>query len=176
MFQRGQHDMTDVWKQLSPQNNKPNLTWLPIECHYFDNKHRLPNVDNFAPELLTFYSTKVMLKTVWTCLLEHCVCVALRRKQHSCFGLLLRLSLEENLTDLGCVSQLPGGCTDAILPVTWASENGKAVDVFLILTNNPLWMFAASPLDSLKKHRRVQWFIPHWYNWALDSGDEIICN
>lgn len=80
-------------------------------------------------------------------------------------GTLLRLSLEENLTDLGCVSQLPGGCTDAILPVTWASENGKAVDVFLVLTNNPLWMFAASPLDSLKKHRRVQWFISELWSW-----------
>lgn len=73
------------------------------------------------------------------------------------------LSLKDNLIGLCCVSQMPGGCTDAILPVTWASENGKAFDVFIILTNNPLWMFAASPLDCLKKHRRVQLFILHVY-------------
>ncbi|XP_035027213.1 60 kDa SS-A/Ro ribonucleoprotein [Hippoglossus stenolepis] len=49
--------------------------------------------------------------------------------------------------------KIPGGSTDCTLPVTWATENGKSVDVFVILTNNPLWAFAASPVESLQKHR-----------------------
>ncbi|CAB1427658.1 unnamed protein product [Pleuronectes platessa] len=49
--------------------------------------------------------------------------------------------------------KIPGGSTDCTLPVTWATENGKSVDVFVILTNNPLWTFAASPVESLQKHR-----------------------
>ncbi|XP_075954046.1 RNA-binding protein RO60 [Anarhichas minor] len=50
--------------------------------------------------------------------------------------------------------KIPGGSTDCTLPITWATENGKAIDVFIILTNNPLWMFTASPVESLKKHRQ----------------------
>ncbi|XP_068557609.1 RNA-binding protein RO60 [Cebidichthys violaceus] len=50
--------------------------------------------------------------------------------------------------------KIPGGSTDCTLPVTWATENGKAVDVFIILINNPLWAFTASPVESLKKHRQ----------------------
>ncbi|XP_014844314.1 PREDICTED: 60 kDa SS-A/Ro ribonucleoprotein [Poecilia mexicana] len=51
--------------------------------------------------------------------------------------------------------KFPSGSTDCTLPVTWATENGKSVDMFIILTNNPLWTFTASPLDSLKKHRHA---------------------
>ncbi|TKS80142.1 60 kDa SS-A/Ro ribonucleoprotein [Collichthys lucidus] len=51
--------------------------------------------------------------------------------------------------------KIPGGSTDCTLPITWATENGKAVDVFIILTNNPLWTFTASPVESLKKHRQI---------------------
>lgn len=51
--------------------------------------------------------------------------------------------------------QVPGGSTDCALPITWATENGKTVDVFIVLTNNPLWTFTASPVESLKKHREV---------------------
>ncbi|XP_069020667.1 RNA-binding protein RO60 [Embiotoca jacksoni] len=51
--------------------------------------------------------------------------------------------------------KIPSGSTDCTLPITWASENGKAVDVFILLTNNPLWVFTASPLESLKKHRQT---------------------
>lgn len=54
------------------------------------------------------------------------------------------------------VLQIPGGSTDCSLPVTWATENGKAVDLFIILTNNPLWAFTASPVESLQKHRQVR--------------------
>ncbi|XP_077376962.1 RNA-binding protein RO60 [Festucalex cinctus] len=50
--------------------------------------------------------------------------------------------------------KIPGGSTDCSLPIIWATENGKAVDVFIILTNNPLWTFTASPVEALKKHRQ----------------------
>ncbi|XP_074545594.1 RNA-binding protein RO60 [Halichoeres trimaculatus] len=50
--------------------------------------------------------------------------------------------------------KIPSGSTDCTLPITWATENGKAVDVFIVLTNNPLWMFTASPVETLKKHRQ----------------------
>ncbi|KAK2822107.1 hypothetical protein Q5P01_022172 [Channa striata] len=50
--------------------------------------------------------------------------------------------------------KIPGGSTDCTLPITWATENDKTVDVFIILTNNPLWTFTASPVESLKKHRQ----------------------
>ncbi|XP_076000549.1 RNA-binding protein RO60 [Genypterus blacodes] len=51
--------------------------------------------------------------------------------------------------------KIPSGTTDCSRPITWAIENNKAVDVFIVLTNNPLWTFAASPLASLKKHRQI---------------------
>ncbi|XP_024862592.1 60 kDa SS-A/Ro ribonucleoprotein isoform X1 [Kryptolebias marmoratus] len=51
------------------------------------------------------------------------------------------------------VVKLPNSSTDCTLPITWATENGKSVDVFIILTNNPLWAFRAGPVETLKKHR-----------------------
>uniref|UniRef100_A0A3B5LGE7 TROVE domain-containing protein n=1 Tax=Xiphophorus couchianus TaxID=32473 RepID=A0A3B5LGE7_9TELE len=51
--------------------------------------------------------------------------------------------------------KFPSCSTDCTLPVTWATENGKSVDMFIILTNNPLWTFTASPVESLKKHRHA---------------------
>ncbi|KAJ4937007.1 hypothetical protein JOQ06_001591 [Pogonophryne albipinna] len=50
--------------------------------------------------------------------------------------------------------KIPGGSTDCTLPISWATESGKAADVFIILTNNPVWTFTASPVPSLKKHRQ----------------------
>ncbi|XP_031610703.1 60 kDa SS-A/Ro ribonucleoprotein isoform X1 [Oreochromis aureus] len=44
------------------------------------------------------------------------------------------------------------GCT---VPIQWATENRKAVDVFVILSTNPLLMLTASPVESLKKHRET---------------------
>lgn len=44
---------------------------------------------------------------------------------------------------------------DCSVPIQWATENRKAVDVFVTLSNNPLWMLTASPLESLKKHRET---------------------
>ncbi|XP_047225140.1 60 kDa SS-A/Ro ribonucleoprotein isoform X1 [Girardinichthys multiradiatus] len=49
--------------------------------------------------------------------------------------------------------KLPSGSTDCTLPITWATGNKKYIDMFIILTNNPLWTFTASPVESLKKHR-----------------------
>lgn len=51
--------------------------------------------------------------------------------------------------------KIPSGSTDSTLPITWATESGKSVDVFIILTNNPLWTLSASPVETLKKHRQV---------------------
>lgn len=47
----------------------------------------------------------------------------------------------------------PSESTDCTLPMAWATENGRAVDVFVVLTNNPCWAFKASPVEALKKHR-----------------------
>ncbi|XP_006786930.1 60 kDa SS-A/Ro ribonucleoprotein isoform X3 [Neolamprologus brichardi] len=44
---------------------------------------------------------------------------------------------------------------DCSVPIQWATENRKAVDVFVTLSNNPLWMLTASPVESLKKHRET---------------------
>ncbi|XP_029970734.1 RNA-binding protein RO60 [Salarias fasciatus] len=51
--------------------------------------------------------------------------------------------------------KIPSGSTDCTLPIAWATESGKSVDVFIILTNNPLWSFSASPVEALKKHRQI---------------------
>ncbi|KAJ0011776.1 hypothetical protein NQD34_012751 [Periophthalmus magnuspinnatus] len=48
----------------------------------------------------------------------------------------------------------PSESTDCTLPMAWATENKKAVDVFIILTNNPIWAFRASPVEALTKHRQ----------------------
>ena len=54
--------------------------------------------------------------------------------------------------------QIPTGMTDGTLPMTWATENQKAVDVFVVLTNNPCWSFTASPVENLRKYRQVRAF------------------
>uniref|UniRef100_A0A3Q3X380 TROVE domain-containing protein n=1 Tax=Mola mola TaxID=94237 RepID=A0A3Q3X380_MOLML len=72
-------------------------------------------------------------------------------------GALVSCSLSADMTLAQVTAELvklPGGSTDCTLPITWATENEKAVDVFIILTNNPLWAFAASPLEALKNHRQ----------------------
>ncbi|XP_070700860.1 RNA-binding protein RO60 [Pempheris klunzingeri] len=73
-------------------------------------------------------------------------------------GTLVPCSLSADMTLAQATAELvkiPGGSTDCTLPITWATENGKAADVFIILTNNPLWTFTASPVESLKKHRQT---------------------
>lgn len=59
--------------------------------------------------------------------------------------------------------KVPSGSTDCALPVTWATEKGRAADVFVVLTNNPLWPFSASPAETLQKHRRVCPSIHVWF-------------
>uniref|UniRef100_A0A3Q3X377 TROVE domain-containing protein n=1 Tax=Mola mola TaxID=94237 RepID=A0A3Q3X377_MOLML len=57
-------------------------------------------------------------------------------------GALVSCSLSADMTLAQVTAELvklPGGSTDCTLPITWATENEKAVDVFIILTNNPLW-------------------------------------
>ncbi|KAM9789806.1 RNA-binding protein RO60 [Neosynchiropus ocellatus] len=52
------------------------------------------------------------------------------------------------------VAMVPAKSTDCTLPVTWATENREAVDVFVILTNNAFWPFCPSPVETLRKHRQ----------------------
>ena len=52
--------------------------------------------------------------------------------------------------------QIPSGCTDCALPVLWASENEKLVDVFIIFTNNEAWFGQANPLETLRMYRHVR--------------------
>ncbi|KAM3866023.1 RNA-binding protein RO60 [Diretmus argenteus] len=67
----------------------------------------------------------------------------------------LPISADMTLSDLTIeLVKIPSGSTDCTLPITWATENGKAVDVFVVLTNNPLWTFTASPVETLNKHRQ----------------------
>ncbi|XP_051716494.1 60 kDa SS-A/Ro ribonucleoprotein [Ctenopharyngodon idella] len=49
--------------------------------------------------------------------------------------------------------QTPGGSTDCALPITWASENEKSVDVFIIFTNNHT-LGRKNPADTLKTYRQ----------------------
>ncbi|XP_062848954.1 60 kDa SS-A/Ro ribonucleoprotein [Trichomycterus rosablanca] len=50
--------------------------------------------------------------------------------------------------------QADGSGTDCALPVTWASENDRTVDVFIILTNNETWTGRSSPAETLRTYRR----------------------
>lgn len=61
------------------------------------------------------------------------------------------MTLEQVTTEL---IKSPSESTDCTLPMAWATENGKAVDVFIVLTNNPIWAFNASPVEALKLHRQ----------------------
>ncbi|XP_041847430.1 60 kDa SS-A/Ro ribonucleoprotein [Melanotaenia boesemani] len=63
-----------------------------------------------------------------------------------------RMTIAEATAEL---VKIPSRSTDCTLPITWATDNGKSVDVFIILTNNPLWTLAASPVESLRKHRQA---------------------
>ncbi|KAM9719538.1 RNA-binding protein RO60 [Menidia menidia] len=73
-------------------------------------------------------------------------------------GAVVPCSLSAHMTLAEATAELvkiPSGSTDCTLPITWALDNGKSVDVFIILTNNPLWTFTVSPVESLKKHREI---------------------
>ncbi|KAG7269856.1 hypothetical protein CRUP_032814 [Coryphaenoides rupestris] len=66
------------------------------------------------------------------------------------------ITAETSLADVaGDLVKRARGTTDCTLPITWALAEGRAVDVFVVLTNNALWTFAASPVETLRKHRQV---------------------
>ncbi|KAK3567805.1 hypothetical protein QTP86_026752 [Hemibagrus guttatus] len=50
--------------------------------------------------------------------------------------------------------QVCSSCTDCALPITWASENGKVVDVFVIFTNNETWPGRLNPAQTLRTYRQ----------------------
>uniref|UniRef100_A0A3B4A3Y8 TROVE domain-containing protein n=1 Tax=Periophthalmus magnuspinnatus TaxID=409849 RepID=A0A3B4A3Y8_9GOBI len=70
-------------------------------------------------------------------------------------GSLIPCSVAAGMTLEQVTAELtPSESTDCTLPMAWATENKKAVDVFIILTNNPIWAFRASPVEALTKHRQ----------------------
>ncbi|KAM9501010.1 RNA-binding protein RO60 [Clarias gariepinus] len=50
--------------------------------------------------------------------------------------------------------QVCSSCTDCALPITWASENDKKVDVFIIFTNNETWPGRFNPVEALRTYRQ----------------------
>ncbi|XP_061098490.1 60 kDa SS-A/Ro ribonucleoprotein [Conger conger] len=50
--------------------------------------------------------------------------------------------------------KIPSLSTDCALPVLWATETGKAADVFIILTNNDTWFGKIHPVEALQMHRQ----------------------
>lgn len=50
--------------------------------------------------------------------------------------------------------KIPDGSTDCALPILWALEKDRPVDVFLILTNNETWFGKANPAEALKVYRQ----------------------
>ncbi|KAJ8270287.1 hypothetical protein GJAV_G00112560 [Gymnothorax javanicus] len=50
--------------------------------------------------------------------------------------------------------KIPSLSTDCALPVLWATEKGKVVDVFIVLTNNDAWFGKIHPVEALKMHRQ----------------------
>ncbi|KAM9323580.1 RNA-binding protein RO60 [Pholidichthys leucotaenia] len=65
------------------------------------------------------------------------------------------LSADMTLQEATAELVKPNESTDCTLPLKWATENGKSVDVFIILTNNPLLPLTASPVEALKKYRQT---------------------
>nr|XP_015830054.2 60 kDa SS-A/Ro ribonucleoprotein [Nothobranchius furzeri]XP_015830055.2 60 kDa SS-A/Ro ribonucleoprotein [Nothobranchius furzeri]XP_015830056.2 60 kDa SS-A/Ro ribonucleoprotein [Nothobranchius furzeri]XP_054592823.1 60 kDa SS-A/Ro ribonucleoprotein [Nothobranchius furzeri] len=71
-------------------------------------------------------------------------------------GRVVPCSLRPNMTLADVTAELvkfPNSTTDCTLPIAWATGNRKCVDIFIVLTNNPLWTFSASPVETLTKHR-----------------------
>lgn len=47
------------------------------------------------------------------------------------------------------------GGTDCALPMKWASENDRTVDVFVIFTNNETRFGTLNPAETLRTYRQV---------------------
>ncbi|XP_030630625.1 RNA-binding protein RO60 [Chanos chanos] len=50
--------------------------------------------------------------------------------------------------------KIPYSSTDCAMPILWASENNKSVDVFIIFTNNETWFGKANPAEALRMYRQ----------------------
>lgn len=71
-------------------------------------------------------------------------------------GSVLPCTVSPDMTLMQVAAQLiqtPGGSTDCALPITWASENEKTVDVFIVFTNNQT-LGRENPADTLKTYRQ----------------------
>lgn len=71
-------------------------------------------------------------------------------------GSLVPCAISSDLTLMQVATQFiktPGGSTDCALPITWASENEKTVDVFIIFTNNQI-CGKENPAETLKAYRQ----------------------
>lgn len=67
----------------------------------------------------------------------------------------LPISPRQRLDDVvRAVSDLPFGGTDCALPMTWALEQGKEVDCFVVLTDNETWAGGIHPHQALVEYRQ----------------------
>uniref|UniRef100_A0A8C1TIN2 Ro60, Y RNA binding protein n=1 Tax=Cyprinus carpio TaxID=7962 RepID=A0A8C1TIN2_CYPCA len=84
-------------------------------------------------------------------------------------GSVLPCAFSSDMTFMQVAAQLiqtPAGSTDCALPITWASENVKTVDIFIIFTNNQTFG-RENPADTLKTYRQVS---------ATRKGTFLACN
>jgi 60 kDa SS-A/Ro ribonucleoprotein len=66
----------------------------------------------------------------------------------------LPLSPRQRLDDaVLAVSNLPFGGTDCSLPVTWAEQQGRTYDTFVVLTDNETWAGTIHPHQALVRYR-----------------------
>ncbi|XP_072297293.1 RNA-binding protein RO60 [Eucyclogobius newberryi] len=70
----------------------------------------------------------------------------------------------------------PSESTDCTLPMAWATENKKAVDIFIIMTNNPIWAFSASPVEALKRHRQKMGTFSKFVMCGLTSNGHAVAD
>lgn len=67
----------------------------------------------------------------------------------------LAISPRQRLDDvIRSVSDLPFGGTDCALPMTWALQQGKQVDTFVILTDSETWAGGIHPHQALQTYRQ----------------------
>ncbi|XP_034038859.1 60 kDa SS-A/Ro ribonucleoprotein [Thalassophryne amazonica] len=94
-------------------------------------------------------------------------------------GTLVPCAVSSNMT-LGQATfelvKIPSDSTDCTLPITWATANGKAVDVFIVLTNNPVWTFSVRPVETLRKHRQKSGVCSKLVVWGLTSPGQTIAD
>ncbi|XP_064649111.1 RNA-binding protein RO60-like [Lineus longissimus] len=53
------------------------------------------------------------------------------------------------------IAELPSGGTDCAIPILWAMENKRAVDVFMVITDCETLSAGIPPSDALKKYRQL---------------------